>query len=71
MLPVEIGKIKYLETLVIYGNTNTSLLPSPYRIGNALAELKYLKNLTISALGITTIDKNELKEPCKVLRLWM
>lgn len=57
MLPVEIGKIKYLETLVIYGNTNTSLLPSPYRIGNALAELKYLKNLTISALGITTIDK--------------
>ena len=68
VLPVEIGKIKYLETLVIYGNTNTSLLPSPYRIGNALAELKYLKNLTISALGITTIDKNELKEPCKVLR---
>lgn len=61
VLPVEIGKIKYLETLVIYGNTNTSLLPSPYRIGNALAELKYLKNLTISALGITTIDKNELK----------
>lgn len=38
VLPVEIGKIKYLETLVIYGNTNTSLLPSPYRIGNALAD---------------------------------
>lgn len=66
-LPVEIGKIKYLETLVIYGNTNTMLLPSPYRIGNALAELKYLKSLSINALGITTISKSELREPCKNL----
>lgn len=66
-LPVEIGKIKYLETLVIYGNTNTMLLPSPYRIGNALAGLKYLRNLTISALGITTISKTELQSSCKDL----
>ncbi len=66
-LPVEIGKIKYLETLVIYGNTNTMLLPSPYRIGNALAGLEHLKNLTITAMGITTISKAELKEPCKIL----
>ena len=66
-LPVEIGKIKYLETLVIYGNTNTMLLPSSYRIGNALAGLKYLRNLTISALGITTISKTELESSRKDL----
>lgn len=66
-LPAEIGKIKYLETLVIYGNTNTMLLPSPYRIGNALAELKYLKNLTITAMGITTISKTELNGSHSIL----
>ncbi len=66
-LPAEIGKIKYLETLVVYGNTNTMLLPSPYRIGNALAGLKYLRNLTISALGITTISKTELESSRKDL----
>lgn len=66
-LPVEIGKIKYLETLVIYGNTNAMLLPSSYRIGNALAGLKYLRNLTISALGITTISKTELESSRKDL----
>ena len=66
-LPVEIGKIKYLETLVIYGNTNTMLLPSSYRIGNALTGLKYLRNLTISALGITTISKTELESSRKDL----
>ena len=66
-LPVEIGKIKYLETLVIYGNTNTMLLPSPYRIGNALAGLEHLKNLTITAMGITTISKTELERSCKKL----
>ena len=66
-LPVEIGKIKYLESLVIYGNTNTMLLPSSYRIGNALAGLKYLRNLTISALGITTISKTELESSRKDL----
>ena len=66
-LPVEIGKIKYLETLVIYGNTNTMLLPSSYRIGNALAGLKYLRKLTISALGITTISKTELESSRKDL----
>ena len=66
-LPAEIGKIKYLETLVVYGNTNTMLLPSPYRIGNALVGLKYLRNLTISALGITTISKTELESSRKDL----
>ena len=66
-LPVEIGKIKYLETLVIYGNTNTMLLPSPYRIGNALAGLEHLKNLTITAMGITTISKTELERSSKKL----
>lgn len=66
-LPVEIGKIKYLERLVVYGNTNTMLLPSPYRIGNALAGLEHLKSLSISALGITTISKTELGRSCKTL----
>lgn len=66
-LPVEIGKIKYLEQLVVYGNTNTMLLPSTYRIGNALAGLEHLKSLTISAMGITTISKAELGGSCKTL----
>lgn len=60
-LPIEIGKIKYLETLVIYGNTNTMLLPIPFRIGNALADLEHLKSLTIGGFGITTISTSELK----------
>ena len=40
-LPAEIGKIKYLETLVVASNTNTQLLPATYRIGNALKGLQH------------------------------
>ena len=66
-LPAEIGKIKYLETLVVASNTNTQLLPATYRIGNALKGLQHLKNLTISAMGITTISKSELEGSCQIL----
>lgn len=55
-LPAELGKLKYLETLVIYGNTNTLLLPDKFEMGTALADLEHLKNLTVAAYGLTTIN---------------
>lgn len=67
-LPAEFRHLKYLETLVIYGNTNTALLPDKYQMGSALANLQHLKHLTVSAFGITTVDPlKELTEPMKTL----
>lgn len=66
-LPLEIGKITYLESLVIFGNTNIMLLPSDFKIGNALANLEHLKRLTIGGYGITTISKSELAKPSQTL----
>lgn len=55
-LPLELGKLKYLETLIVYGNTNTMLLPDKFEMGTALANLEYLRNLTVAAYGLTTIN---------------
>lgn len=67
-LPLELGKLTYVESLVVASNTNTMLLPDNFVIGNALANLKYMKNLTVAAFGLTSINPNvELKEPRKTL----
>lgn len=68
-LPVELGNLTYLETLVLYGNTNRNLLPDQLLMGNALANLEHLKNLTVAAYGITTLNPaTELTKPMKTLR---
>ncbi|WP_430812792.1 MULTISPECIES: hypothetical protein [unclassified Carboxylicivirga] len=63
-LPMELGKLRYLESLVIYGNANRHILPDRLMMGPALAELEYLKHLTIGSYGITDINPNlELTKP--------
>ncbi len=67
-LPVELGKLTYLETLVIAGNSNTMLLPDKdFTLGTALAGLNYLKKLTISSYGLTDVLLAELEGPRKTL----
>ena len=67
-LPLELGKLKYLETLFVSSNTNTMLLPDKFEMGTALTNLKYLKSLTVAAYGLTTVNPTtELKEPRKTL----
>lgn len=67
-LPVELGKLRYLEELIVYGNTNTTLLPDDFKMGNALAELEHLKRLQVAAYGLTTIiPYSELKKPKSTL----
>lgn len=67
-LPVELAKLRYLETLTVSGNTNTSLLPDNFSMGTALAGLKHLKNLTVETYGLTSVNPaTELKEPRLVL----
>ena len=55
-LPMELGCLKYLETLSIYGNVNTML--KDIRICPELAELEYLKDLRIAAFGLVELPEN-------------
>ncbi len=67
-LPLEIGHLKYVETLIFYGNANEMLLPDNFVLGTSMADLEYLKNLTVSSYGITSIDPStELTKPMKTL----
>lgn len=55
-LPVELGRLKYLETLSIYGNVNTML--KDIHICPELCELEHLKALRIGAFGIVELPDN-------------
>lgn len=52
-LPVELGRLKYLETLSLYGNVNTML--KELHICPELCELEHLKALCIAAFGIVEL----------------
>ncbi len=68
-LPAELGKLKYMETLVLMGNTNRHILPDQLLMGNALAGLENLKHLSIEAYGISTLDPmTELTKSMKTLK---
>lgn len=58
-LPVELGRLKYLETLSIYGNVNTML--KDIHICPELCELEYLKALRIGAFGLVELPTNFIK----------
>lgn len=67
-LPLELSHLKYVETLVFFGNANEMLLPDNFVMGTALADLEYLKHLTLSSYGITGIDPStELTKPKETL----
>ena len=67
-LPQELSYLKYLETLYVFGNSNTNLLPQSFSMGTALAQLKNLKRLTIAYYGLGTFNPfTELTEPMKTL----
>lgn len=55
-LPVELGRLKYLQTLSLYGNVNTML--KELHICPELCELKHLKALCIAAFGIVELPDN-------------
>lgn len=57
-LPYEMGKLKYLEKLIVFSNTNNSWknFPSAENTRDpmeAVYNLEYLKSLTVSAYGLT------------------
>ena len=55
-LPSELSKLTYLETYSVAGNFNGYI--KDLKIGNALNDLKYLKNLTIFGHGLTSIEES-------------
>lgn len=58
-IPQEIRYLKYLETLSLFGNTNTMLKSIP--MGEEVCELRYLKALRVAAYGISELPKNFIK----------
>ena len=55
-IPSEVSHLKYVETLVFYGNSNSQLLN--IELGDHLSNLKYLKNLTIDAYGLISLPQS-------------
>ena len=53
-LPAEVAKLTYVESLTFYGNENTMLLYD-LELGSSVCDLKYLKNLTVAAYGISKL----------------
>ena len=53
-LPLEIGKLTYLETYSVLGNMNGFI--KKIKIGEAFNNLKYLKNLTLFGHGLTSLE---------------
>lgn len=59
MMPKEIRYLKYLESFAIQSNENRQT--RIVSLGEEICELKYLKNLTIFAYGMTTLPQNFIK----------
>lgn len=67
-LPAELRHLKYLESLTVYGNTNTMLLPDNFKMGDAISQLEHLKRLSVVAYGLTGVDPlTELAKPRQTL----
>lgn len=55
-LPYELKKLKYLETLSLFGNVNTML--KSIDMGEDICELDHLKALRVAAFGLASLPKN-------------
>ena len=55
-LPKEVGNLKYLESFSVAANENNQI--REVNLGDEICSLKYLKNLTVQAYGLTQLPAN-------------
>ena len=58
-LPKEVGNLKYLESFSVAANENNQI--REVKLGDEICSLKYLKNLTVQAYGLTQLPSNFAK----------
>ena len=55
-LPKEVGNLKFLESFSVAANENNQI--REVELGDEICSLKYLKNLTVQAYGLTQLPSN-------------
>lgn len=55
-LPKEVGNLKFLESFSVTSNENNQI--REVKLGDEICSLKYLKNLTVQAYGLTQLPAN-------------
>lgn len=58
-LPKEVGNLKFLESFSVAANENNQI--REVNLGDEICSLKYLKNLTVQAYGLTQLPANFAK----------
>lgn len=58
-LPKEVGNLKFLESFSVAANENNQI--REVELGDEICSLKYLKNLTVQAYGLTQLPTNFTK----------
>lgn len=58
-LPKEVGNLKFLESFSVAANENNQI--REVKLGEEICSLKYLKNLTVQAYGLTQLPANFVK----------
>lgn len=58
-LPKEVGNLKFLESFSVAANENNQI--REVNLGDEICSLKYLKNLTVQAYGLTLLPTNFVK----------
>lgn len=58
-LPKEVGNLKFLESFSVAANENNQI--REVKLGEEICSLKYLKNLTVQAYGLTQLPDNFAK----------
>ena len=58
-LPKEVGNLKFLESFSVAANENNQI--REVKLGDEICSLKYLKNLTVQAYGLTQLPTNFVK----------
>ena len=58
-LPKEVGNLKFLESFSVAANENNQI--REVKLGEEICSLKYLKNLTVQAYGLTQLPTNFTK----------
>ena len=58
-LPKEVGNLKFLESFSVAANENNQI--REVKLGDEICSLKFLKNLTVQAYGLTQLPTNFVK----------